>query len=207
MTTALAEAFLRIRGQAIDMCRRKPEVSAAQLAREALAGAPVPVLRDMARGYLISEIESDRRARTRKIEKLSDYQMERRERIREQRKANAQRRKQEKAEEIATHGRLLTDEEKIDRSWDKIFQAMTDFQDHVRLKVTAELLASSFKLGDGTSVTWGQATVRQHQQREDMLLKDAGGTIETAARHKAARGMIEEAGVTCLAEIPREVAA
>ncbi len=73
--------------------------------------------------------------------------------------------------------------------------------EEVRLETTAELLETIFALGDGSKTTWGQATVWQHQQRIQMLAKNAAGIVETAALHSAAISMIETAGVACLAEI------
>jgi hypothetical protein len=74
----------------------------------------------------------------------------------------------------------------------------------VRLEVTAELLGTKFALGDGTHVTWGEATVDQHRQRAELLTVNAAGVVETAARHVAAIRMIEEAGVTSLGELAGE---
>lgn len=74
--------------------------------------------------------------------------------------------------------------------------------EEVRLETTAELLNTIFALGDGSKTTWGRATVAQHQQRIQMLAKNAAGVIETAALHRAAISMIESAGVVCLAEVP-----
>jgi hypothetical protein len=73
---------------------------------------------------------------------------------------------------------------------------------HVRLETTRELLETSFALGDGAETTWGEATVDQHQQRIDLLVKGASGTIETASRHAAAINMIQAAGVGHLNEVP-----
>jgi hypothetical protein len=68
------------------------------------------------------------------------------------------------------------------------------------------LLAETFALGDGTRVLWGAATVEQHQQRVAMLAAQRDGIDATIARHLAAIAEIEQAKVTCLAEIT-EVAA
>jgi hypothetical protein len=81
---------------------------------------------------------------------------------------------------------------------------LREYAAKVRLEVTAELLGTSFALGDGTSVTWGEATVDQHRQRVEMLSANAAGVVETAARHVAAVRMCEEAGVSCLAELTQE---
>lgn len=73
--------------------------------------------------------------------------------------------------------------------------------EEVRLETTRELLSSMFALGDGTDVSWGDATIEQHQRRAEMLLRNAVGNTDTAALHTAAVRMITEAGVTCLREV------
>lgn len=70
-----------------------------------------------------------------------------------------------------------------------------------RLEVTQELLSSIFALGDGTRVTWGEATIEQHEQRIAMLTTSISGTVETAARHEVAVEMIRSAGVRTLGEV------
>ncbi len=85
------------------------------------------------------------------------------------------------------------------------FRAVVDLVEResqrVRLEVTRELLETRFALGDGTRTTWGTATVSQHEQRIVMLTKQAAGTVETAASHRAAIEMIQAAGASTLAEI------
>lgn len=72
---------------------------------------------------------------------------------------------------------------------------------HLRMEWTTELLASSFALGDGTSTTWGAATIAQHEQRIGMLTDHAGATLETAARHRAAVEAIRTAGAERLDQV------
>lgn len=90
------------------------------------------------------------------------------------------------------------DREEREREISKLIAAT---ESRVRLELTAELLAASFALGDNSEATWGEATVEQHQQRLDMLIKHAAGTVDTATRHRAAIAMIQAAGATCLAEV------
>ena len=85
----------------------------------------------------------------------------------------------------------------------EINEMLADHADSVRLEVTEELLRSEFGLGDGTRTTWGEATIAQHQQRADLLVKGAAGTLETASRHREAIRMIRERGATCLREATR----
>lgn len=70
-----------------------------------------------------------------------------------------------------------------------------------RLEVTKELMETLFALGDGTRVTWGEATITQHEQRLAMLTGNIEGLADTAARHRRAIEMIQEAGVTSLREL------
>lgn len=80
-------------------------------------------------------------------------------------------------------------------------EAIAEWAAQIRLETTRELLGTLFALGDGTSVTWGHATVGEHEQRIAMLTRNATGVIETAARHQAAIRMIKDAGATCLADL------
>lgn len=65
----------------------------------------------------------------------------------------------------------------------------------------ARLSGQVFALGDGQRIRWEHATVQQHRQRIDMLLRLRRGLEETIERHHAAIAVIEAAGVSCLAEV------
>lgn len=80
-------------------------------------------------------------------------------------------------------------------------ETIATYAEEIRLEVTQELLGSLFALGDGRRVTWGAATVGEHQQRIQLLLGNAAGNVEAAARHQAAITLIERAGVSCLGEV------
>jgi hypothetical protein len=80
-------------------------------------------------------------------------------------------------------------------------EAVEEWAARIRLETTRELLGTLFALGDGIETTWGAATVDQHEQRIEMLTKNAAGLTETAARHQAAVRMIKDAGVSCLADL------
>ena len=82
-----------------------------------------------------------------------------------------------------------------------ISKYMADYADTIRFEVTAELLDTVFATGDGTRVTWRDATVAQHEERIDMLAKMIDGTAETAAMHMRAVQMIKDAGVENLAQL------
>lgn len=71
----------------------------------------------------------------------------------------------------------------------------------------AALFDKSFKLGDGTEATWGEATVEQHEQRLAMLTKLRDGLNSTIDRHTEAIHVLRTSGARCLAEVPQSVAA
>ena len=64
------------------------------------------------------------------------------------------------------------------------------------------LFQSTFVLGDGRTSTWGQATVAEHRARIRYLEMMSDGLIRTAGYHERAIEIIEDAGVTCLAQAP-----
>jgi hypothetical protein len=68
------------------------------------------------------------------------------------------------------------------------------------------LMERGFKLGDGTRVVWADATVPQHAQRVAYLEKIRDGIDQTIDRHREAIRLIEQAGVTCLAELEEQAA-
>lgn len=83
--------------------------------------------------------------------------------------------------------------------------AVAVFQANIRLTVTDELLESTFALGDSTSVTWREASVDQHELRAALLVRSASGTVETAARHRAAAQMLRDTGAPCLGALNQKV--
>lgn len=68
------------------------------------------------------------------------------------------------------------------------------------------LYKTSIKLGDGTTTTWGSASLAQHEQRLDMLLKLRAGLDKTIERHEEAIRILRASGAPCLEEV-MEVAA
>lgn len=65
----------------------------------------------------------------------------------------------------------------------------------------AKLLDSAFPLGDGRWVTWGDATIADHEDRIVFLARQRDGVIATIGRHEDAISVIKEASVSCLREI------
>lgn len=70
---------------------------------------------------------------------------------------------------------------------------------------TAALRASTFALGDGTSVAWGKATIEQHETRIDMLTVNARGNLDGIRVHEAAIRALTESGTATLNDMVRKV--
>jgi hypothetical protein len=65
----------------------------------------------------------------------------------------------------------------------------------------AELVDKTFSLPDGRRVSWGEATIEDHQARAFMLRELAERTMITATQHERAAEMISTAGAACLNDI------
>lgn len=74
------------------------------------------------------------------------------------------------------------------------------YKESLHIEWTEELLDSEFALGDGTTVTWGDATVEQHEARALMFEGQAKAGIEGAVRHRKAIESIALANATSLRE-------
>ena len=70
-----------------------------------------------------------------------------------------------------------------------------------RLKLTGE----TFPLADGRRIKWLEATAAEHRERAAMQSKLAGQCLIDSDRHIQAAELIEQYGVTCLAELPEDV--
>lgn len=75
---------------------------------------------------------------------------------------------------------------------------LNDYKAELRIEWTADLLASTFSVGDGTFVTWGEATADHHRDRVEMFKANAIANIEGAARHEAALDTLTTTGAPCL---------
>lgn len=64
------------------------------------------------------------------------------------------------------------------------------------------LLMSAYAGHDSGYVTWGQMTADQHRERIDFLERKMWGIDRTVRHHRAAVKLIEEAGVSCLDDLP-----
>lgn len=86
----------------------------------------------------------------------------------------------------------------------RVFQIFQNYESDLKVKFTAELLASQFSLGKGVKVTWGNATIAEHEIRMELLSKHIQGTGETYALHADAVSQLKENGATCLNELTQE---
>lgn len=80
-------------------------------------------------------------------------------------------------------------------------QMVSDIRTTARLELTAELLGSQFALGDGSQVSWGDATIDQHRQRIEFLMKHVDGNLQTIRLHEVAASMLRESHASCLNEV------
>jgi hypothetical protein len=71
----------------------------------------------------------------------------------------------------------------------------------VDMSIFKRLFEKCFSLGDGTVVSWGDATLAQHQMRITMLVKQRQGLDDTIERHRRAVEIIVAAGVSRLNEV------
>lgn len=83
--------------------------------------------------------------------------------------------------------------------------AVERFRQEVRLEFTAELLGITF-VQDGATLTFGEATIDQHEKRMHSLMTHATGTLDTYQLHRAAVTALLAHGVARLVDIA-EVAA
>lgn len=83
----------------------------------------------------------------------------------------------------------------------KLGDAIREFTEQLRAEWTSELLDQLIAMPDGTTTTWGHATIDQHRERLAMFQANAIANIEGAARHQQAIEDLESAGVSTLAEL------
>lgn len=90
---------------------------------------------------------------------------------------------------------------RLNREMKAIIDAGMDrYATKLRMQWTDELLRSEFALGDGSKVTWGEATKGQHELRMQMHLKNAAAGVEAAARHREAIAVLDSSRATTLNE-------
>lgn len=105
--------------------------------------------------------------------------------------------------------RYAREDREAKEAWERIMQGIQDdiedkairLAEQMVVEWSADLLASTFALRDGTKVTWADATQQQHRDRIEMLVKQAAGTVETAALHEKALQEMGQAGVSRLGDL------
>lgn len=70
-----------------------------------------------------------------------------------------------------------------------------------RIEALRKLHGDRISLGDGTSVTWGAATIEQHRDRLAMLRKQHTGLTVTITQHETAVALLRKHKARCLDEI------
>lgn len=153
------------------------------------------VLRDLARAYILDAVKAARRDLA--LRREQEAQQERMRKIEEDNQRpeviEERRRREEKHEKAM--------QEINDRMWASVRAATDKYAAQLKMEWTEELLTTGFALGDGRIVTWGTATIADHQQRIDMLERNAVGNLEAAGRHRAAMEEIAQNGATTLADL------
>ncbi len=66
-----------------------------------------------------------------------------------------------------------------------------------------DLFEEQFALGDGTKVTWKEATEQQHLQRVELLQKQRDGLDRAITRHLDAVRLLRERGALSLGQVKR----
>lgn len=94
-----------------------------------------------------------------------------------------------------------------ENEWHRAYMAklngiMDDYAAELKAEWTEELLAASFAIDTtGVTVTWGEATVDQHERRIGMLTANASANIEAAARHRTAVNELRSTGAVNLRDL------
>jgi hypothetical protein len=174
-----------------------------EVAREVLVDTPQEVVARLAVMMLVDLIREHLRASTRRIEReASDDETE----VKFERPRYGSRAYGEWVQ-TTEEGRAYNDEknacrEKYDNLLLSHIAAFTkQYAAELRIEWTAELLASPFALPDGTRVTWGEASLAQHQERVEMFEANVAANVEGAARHRRAIDALQEARAGCLNDL------
>ncbi len=165
-----------------------------RVADEAVARLRRSQLNVMASMWLAEEVKAVRRARTQQVERAAEV---------ERPSTRVSRLTPEGEQHFKT---LAAQEEQRARESDARFhatiqRAMNTLAAQWKMEWTDELLASGFSLPDGEVVTWGEATIEQHEQRAAMFEMNAEANAKGAVRHRHAINVLHEAGATCLREV------
>jgi len=176
--------------EAILNCAKKAEaIGVWDAARDVIGMQTTAVTREFAVSRLVDEVRHRERLATLTAEREAEISTA-------TENVTASRRKSPWSAEFLEQERI-----KRAASGQRLLAIANDLTDGLRIKWTQELLASSFGMPDGTSVTWGEATIEQHQIRAAMFSSNAQANIEGAARHQKAIQDLAESGVPTLGEL------
>ena len=162
-------------------------------------GLPLDVRTDLAAEYLALTMSEIRKAERLRREKAAERAAER--------AAAAKREKWLSSPEYAAQKeqfeRECREAEQALRS--KLFSDLSGyvetFRQSVIVEYTAELLATHFGLPDGRRVTWGEATVAEHQARAEMFRRNSIENLAGCLRHEQAIKDLEVADCANLIEL------
>lgn len=93
------------------------------------------------------------------------------------------------------------------RMMGKVAASIEALKKDLKVQWTSDLLAQRITMPDGTSTTWGDASVAQHRERLEMFKANAVANIEGAARHQQAIEDLEAVGAACLANLQEKAVA
>lgn len=175
------------------------------IAAELVANAS-PALRDaMAVEFLVAAVAREQRAAGLRVERSATRS--RSGQMSELSGAPKRGTRARQAWEKTPRGRQWLEEEEAARAREDALyhgalkRALDRYAEDLKVKWTDELLDTTFALRDGTTTTWGEATLEQHRQRKDIFMDNAHANMEGAARHEAAIRELESSGAPTLREL------
>lgn len=154
-------------------------------AREALTAQTTDVLRELAVAALVDTVRRRMRSNVLDIERSSET-------------ASARRRGSQSWKTPEYFDAMDKIRERHERH---MAQAIDRLVSELKMEWTAELLAADFTLADGSRVTWGDATIQQHEERAALFQRNAVANSEGAARHLHAVAQLKGAGAPTLADL------
>lgn len=180
-------------------------VAANRLARQ----IPETVARDLAAAWLLDQINQSQRAEAVRIERAAiraEVMAEVSRHIPSRSAARPRRGTSAYDEWVRTtsegaayEARRQADEQESDAQFNTELKALIGrYAENLRMEWTQELLDTSFALGDGRHVTWGDATREDHLERIALFERNAVANLEGAARHKAAIRDLDATGAVSL---------
>lgn len=158
-------------------------------ARESLTAQVTDVLRELAIAALVDTIRRRRRSNVLDIERSSE--------VRPRRRGD---------QSWKTPEHFAAQEEITRRHHEEMYRIIDNYARDLKVQWTAELLGADFALADGTRVTWGDATVDQHQERAALFQRNAVANAEGAARHLQAIEQLQSSGCATLADLVERAA-